>query len=453
MTQLEGAFFWPQLLTALNAGNVIPVIGRDVLLVQDEGAQCTLDEYLARRVEKKLGLSGEGRAKSPTLHDVACRFLEKNGPDDVQNVQFAVQEVLAQEEIPVPDTLRKLARIDAFRIYVSTTFDDLLQSALCEERPGRSAPQKFAYSPNRTVDLPGDFAVSKSPIVYHLLGDTWGAPHFAVTEEDTLEFVHSLQSDNKRPKRLTDEFRSNWLLLIGVGYSDWLMRFFLRITKNKRLLEGQDKTDIVVDNRIHDDAQLGHFLAHFSRKTKVFPGGVVDFIDELESRWAAQRGEAAAMKPARDSVDPDEDAVFISYASEDRESALLLFEALRTRGVAVWLDREGGLAGGDEYKKKIAARIQNAAFFIPILSRAVLTPKWRFFKYEWSVAEDAKAFVGERTFIIPVRVDDIDPQSPGIPTVFRALHAMDAGNGARVEEVAAHVQRLYRDYQRALATA
>lgn len=451
MTQPE-AFFWTPLLTALKAGTVIPVIGRDVLLVQDEGAQCTLDEYLARRVEEKLGLSAEGRAKPPTLHDVACRFLEKNGPDDVQNVQFVVQEVLAQETIPLPDTLSKLARIEAFQIYVTTTFDDLLQRALVQERPNAAAVRKLAYSPNRTTDLPADFETTRAPMVYHLLGDLAGAPHFAVTEEDTLEFVHSLQSDNKRPKRLTDEFRSNWLLLIGVGYSDWLMRFFLRITKNKRLLEGQDKTDIVVDNRIHDDAQLGHFLAHFSRKTKVFPGGVVEFIDELESRWQAQRGEVAT-KPQRDSTEPAEDAVFISYASEDRDRALVLFEALRKRGVPVWLDQEGGLAGGDEYKKKIAARIQSAAFFIPILSRAVLTPKWRFFKYEWSVAEDARAFVGERTYIVPVRVDDVDPQSSGIPTVFRALHAIDTANGARLDEVAAHVQKLYRDYQRALTPA
>ncbi|MSU25525.1 MAG: TIR domain-containing protein [Opitutus sp.] len=40
-------------------------------------------------------------------------------------------------------------------------------------------------------------------------------------------------------------------------------------------------------------------------------------------------------------------AVFVSYAREDTASAQRIAEALRTGGVEVWLDQEGGLVGGD----------------------------------------------------------------------------------------------------------
>jgi hypothetical protein len=40
-------------------------------------------------------------------------------------------------------------------------------------------------------------------------------------------------------------------------------------------------------------------------------------------------------------------AVFLSYASQDSDAAKRIAEALRTSGVEVWLDQEGGLVGGD----------------------------------------------------------------------------------------------------------
>ena len=46
-------------------------------------------------------------------------------------------------------------------------------------------------------------------------------------------------------------------------------------------------------------------------------------------------------------------AVFLSYASQDAEAAKKICDALRSGGVEVWFDADGGLEHGDEWDAKI----------------------------------------------------------------------------------------------------
>src|SRR5688500_12870178 len=369
--------FWRQLLSLLKEGQVIPVVGQDVVTVETEDGRRTLNEYLARKVEVLLEMKPADSSRNPALHEVACRYLETAGDRQIGDIYWAVKEALGERPLPIPDALRKLAAIEPFTLYVSTTFDDLLQRAIDEVRfRGQPRTQTFTYSPERVQDLPSPIARLNTPAVYHLLGRLSAVPDFVVTEEDTLEFVHSLQSENRRPNQLLDELRTHSLLLIGSGFSDWLMRFFLRITKKDRLLLARSKTDVVVDARVRDDASLADFLRTFSAQTKVFSGGALEFIDELSSRWDEQRTapEEGGWKPEAEAAtgrEPD-DAIFVSYASEDRPLAERLVAELRAAGLPVWFDKAGGLQGGDDYEREIQSRIRKASLFVPLLSRTVL---------------------------------------------------------------------------------
>ncbi|MET0398175.1 MAG: toll/interleukin-1 receptor domain-containing protein [Longimicrobiaceae bacterium] len=443
--------FWSQLLSRLKERQLIPVVGQDAIEVEDDLGRCTLNEYLARRVEAFLELEPADPPARTTLHAVACRYLKKAG--QIDDVYSAVKEVWAERPLPVPDSLRKLARIDAFKLYVTTTFDDLLQRAVDEERfPGRRGTRSFAYSPGRVEDLPGPVAEMDSPVVYHLLGRLSALQDYVVTEEDTLEFVHSLHSETRRPNLLLDEMRSHSLLLIGSGFSDWLMLFFLRIAKRERLLLARSRTQFLVDTRTREPA-LGDFLRHFSAQTKVFPGGALEFIDQLSARWEALReaepGDAPPPPPERAA----EHAIFVSYASEDRPRAQKLAEALRGAGLPVWFDRTGGLQGGDDYEQEIRTRIRDASFFAPVLSRNVLTPERRFFRVEWDEALDEERRVAENQhFIVPIRIDDLPPDTPGLPERFRKLQWLPLGEGAELGDTVQYLQKLYRRYQLARST-
>ncbi len=49
-------------------------------------------------------------------------------------------------------------------------------------------------------------------------------------------------------------------------------------------------------------------------------------------------------------------AVFLSYASQDAEAVLRIAEALRAAGVEVWFDKDE-LVGGDAWDAKIRGQI------------------------------------------------------------------------------------------------
>jgi hypothetical protein len=51
-------------------------------------------------------------------------------------------------------------------------------------------------------------------------------------------------------------------------------------------------------------------------------------------------------------------AVFLSYASRDAAAARKICEALRSGGVEVWFDADGGLEHGDEWDAKIRRQIK-----------------------------------------------------------------------------------------------
>src|SRR5690242_14762125 len=98
---------WPQLLRHLSRSAVIPVIGRDLLVVNGEHGLRPLTDYIAGDVAEILGLAepGEGLPaldESTELHetgsqdlldDIACHHIAAGNP--VEDVYTAVAEALS----------------------------------------------------------------------------------------------------------------------------------------------------------------------------------------------------------------------------------------------------------------------------------------------------------------------------------------------------------------------
>jgi hypothetical protein len=447
--------FWRQLLALVDERRVVPIVGPDAILVDGPDGPEPVTSAIARRVEALLELTPD--VQPPLLHTVASRWLAVAGPQRIADVYGAVRLALDEQPIDVPDTLRKLARIRAFDLFVTTTPDDLLRRAVDEERyAGRAVTQVFAYAPDTVQDLPAPLRQLGGPVIYHLLGRASTVPDFVVTEEDTLEFVHSLQSENRRPNRLLDELRGRSLLILGSGYSGWLARFFLRAARGERILLARSKTDVIADARALGDDELTAFLRQFSAQTKLF-GGAAAFVDELSERWESHLKvranatpsamPAAREQPAIDDDEAAEHAIFVSYASEDRETALALAGALGAAKLPVWLDRRGGLEGGDDYELKIRRQIEGASLFVPILSPHVLTRQRRFFRLEWSIAgEVARRAAETLPFVVPVRVGRVPSGAEEAPEHIRRAHWMDASDGKGFDDVVQRLRELYREY-------
>src|SRR2546423_15518860 len=79
-------------------------------------------------------------------------------------------------------------------------------------------------------------------------------------------------------------------------------------------------------------------------------------------------------------------AVFLSYASQDAEIARRICDALRSGGVEVWFDADGGLEHGDEWDAKIRRQIKECVLFLPIISANTQARLEGHFRIEWELA-------------------------------------------------------------------
>lgn len=449
--------FWDQLLQVVDEGHVIPVVGPDLLTVPFRERNVPFYSYLAARLQQYLG-AADHPTEDLDLNTVACRYLAKGNP--VEDLYPALKMVMPDEdEIPVPEPLLKLAGISRFQFFVTTTFDPLLERALNQVRfGGKRKTEVYTYCPSAGGDLVANLELGERPVVFHLFGKISAVPlSFALTQEDTLEFFHSLQSDTRRPNLLFDKLNRESLLVIGSSFGDWLARFFLRAAKRQRLLEVRGKSDYVAESPANREQGLVFFLHHFSRSTKVYEGGPVEFVNEICRRWAEHHPPSPASdasKETQKNVPPSvrTGAVFLSYASEDKDVVLGIRDALEAAGIDVFFDKSE-LEAGDDWESKIRRSISKSSLFLPIISKNTLTRGRRFFRVEWSCGlQEALGVAPSGKFIIPVAIDETRPDADLLPEQFQKFQWQLLPQGKPGSDFVNTVRQLFREYQKTIGT-
>lgn len=438
---------WEELLQLIEERRVIPIVGRDLLTVEIDGEQVLFYHWLARRLAEALGVTANDGVELTSLTAVASQYLAKGGePEKIYN---RVHRLLrARTGIPIPEPLKKLAAIQPFKLFVSTTFDSMLAQAINAVRfDGVDFTKVFAYSPRDKRDLPSDVDRLEGPAVFQLLGKVSSMQDYVVTEEDALEFIHSLQSTGL-PVNLFSALDERPLLILGCSLPGWLVRFFIRAARRNRLLLARGKTDFVVDASGREEPALVAFLRNFKTRTEFFHhGDVVAFVDELHRRWCDRIGDRRAAAPPAELSAMTPGAVFLSYASDDRPAAQAIRDALDAAGIDVWFDRDR-LMAGEAFESKIRRYIERSSVFIPVLSRSTVTPERRFFRLEWDHAQRVAITAPESgRFLLPVAIDDLPPDHEDIPQRFRDVHWQRLPNGRTTTEFVDLVKQIYRDYQ------
>lgn len=113
--------------------------------------------------------------------------------------------------------------------------------------------------------------------------------------------------------------------------------------------------------------------------------------------------------------------VFLSYASEDRQAALSLRDALPGYGLEVWYD-ESALTGGDAWDQKIRRQIRECDFFMPVISAQTESRPEGYFRREWRLAvERTLDMADDHTFLLPVVIDDTRESGARVPDRFRTV--------------------------------
>ena len=439
---------WEDLLSFIEERRVIPIVGPELLMVTTEGGPRLLYDWAAERLAARLGVDTTQLRQPLTLNDVVCQFLAARGRREEAYVRL--RGIIKDANLEPPAALKHLAAIEDFDLFVTTTPDGLLESAINQARfAGAASTEVLSYSPNRVVDLPAERDELQRPVVYHLFGKLSASPTYVISDEDLLEFICALQSEHLVPEKLFHELEHNHLLFIGSNFSNWLARLFLRMAKRQRLSDPRDVGEILADDHSSQDERLMSFLQQVSLRTRVYVGAE-RFVEELARRWQARRRPQAAptaaptrfLPPTREMPD---NAVFISYAREDLPAVQQLKAGLESSGITTWFDVER-LEVGDDYDRKIQRNIARCSYFIPVVSATTQRRLEGYFRREWSFAIDrARNMADGALFILPVTIDATGTADALVPDKFKALHFTQLADGVVPPEFS---QRL-SDFMRA----
>lgn len=458
---------WENLLDLIDEGKVIPVIGPDLIRVEHDGQEVLLEKLIARRLGEKSIKDGNRDLEhldEMSLQEVAARIHRH---DPMGNYHNGVHKILKSlGSFDSPKALVSLANITDFKLFVTLTFDYLMTRALAEQRGLDDQMSRhigyLANEPRSSLDLPEAIEKLADPYVYALFGKETASSDFVVSDDDRLEWITTLQNHENRPANLFDALRTHHLLFLGCALPDWVLRFFIRMTRRGRV-SSRSENETLIDSAIPDKAGLVAFLGNFT-KTKLFDLDPVSFVVELERRWKKRKQDSgvgllgnSASKAETDIVPG---GVFISYASDDRTVVDGLFQKFRDKQVDVWFD-EQNLRSGDFYADAIKKNIKRCGVFIVVYSSAVLRrlAEWRdengrspetkpYFLKEWEIALGIEEYASSAIRICPVRIEDINLGDPEIPESLRQRTCDPLLGGLADEQFVDRVKKMVRDYRK-----
>lgn len=446
--------FWEKLLDKIKDGRVIPVIGTGVTRVNLGNAEQPLEAVIADKLAVRLGLNdGNG-----DLHSVVARIHRRDPYEDAHDEVHNTLRSLGQ--ITIPETLRVLAGIESFDLFITLTFDDLLYRAIIDAR--RLAPSDclhIGYAPNlrrEDKDLP---VANGKPCVYALFGKECSAQEFVISDDDLLEWITALQDPDNRPQRLFDRLRSNHLLFLGCALPDWLVRFFMRMGREGRV-SATRANETLIGSGMHDQSRLVAFLDHFSPRTTFLDADPAQFISELAERWTALSRTAPPSPLTGLPPDLHDGGIFLSYASDDKNSVLRLRDELQSNTFDIWLDTDR-LHSGAEYDKVIARNIGRCGVFIAVISLAALNRLrlWRdedghhpdkkpYFLKEWELALARTGLEPDSLRVFPIRVDTSDLHNDLIPSDLRRLTCDFLQDGTANAAFLTHLKEAVREQRK-----
>ncbi|MGI9114090.1 MAG: toll/interleukin-1 receptor domain-containing protein [Chthoniobacterales bacterium] len=436
--------FWEDLLVFIDAGKVIPVVGEGV--VNFGANNQNLYAWLAKSLAEKLQVPADCLSPAPTLNEVVCRHLLRGG---ARNVIYTRLQRILRDECPEPGiALRELASISAFNFFVTTTFDPLLENALNAERyGGKPLTQRLAFFPEAALkDLPVRKAELSRATVYHLLGHVSPSPEYVVWEEDALEFICALHQHLPVMEKLARDLKEYGLLVIGLNFSDWLVRFFLRITKQSRLSASRANTEVLAIGPAAPGAEsMVLFFGGVSRNIHVIECDPSEFVLELSRRWREKHPvtEAAGEFTPPPEAEMPAGAIFLSYAREDEEAARTLKAGLERHGCVVWYDRERLKPGGNWHNDLEDEVKGRCSLFLSVISRTTENSPAGYFHQErhWAAEWQAMFSEGEE-FYVPVVIDDSPLATKREPRSFRKVHVTHLAGGDVTLEFGEHMRQL-----------
>lgn len=410
---------WDRLIDQIVRGNVIPVIGPDILF---EGGN--IHRKLIDSLAAKFHVESKPHSFSELVFD--HDFLKRTR-DDKDCIYSFINQIFAKNRFPASQTLRDILNIRQFPFVMTTSFTPIVENVMREIWKKELRVMKFNNDPLTNDDIKPGTDIRK-PTVYYMFGKVGeGAHRYVLTDTDMLDFCSSWLADTDfRPRTLVSELKDKYLLMLGNNYSDWLFRFIWYSIRKSNMGGGLYAYEQV-------DDELSRFLERNHTFLIKNPKEVVRQIKErLDERLRDQ--ELTKFNQVENDVD-----IFISYSRSDSEIADMLYQKLTAIGKRVWYDRKNIKSGGD-FMDEIKRGIKTAKYFVPILTRHIELEKndLHLYRNEWDVAIQVSISLG-RTYIIPVAEKDFDFYKASIPERMQQHNAIIFDSNSNFDDMVENI--------------
>lgn len=406
---------WDRLIDQIIRGNVIPVIGPDVLY---EGGN--IHNKLIELLAAKFNVETKPRSFSELVFD--HDFL-KRVKDDKDSIYSFINQIFNKKKFVGSTLLHDILNIKQFPFVITTSFTPIVEQMMEEVWKKELTVMRFSNNPSENDDIKPGTDIRK-PTVYYMFGRVGdGAHRYVLTDTDMLDFCSSWLSDtNFRPRTLVSELKDKYLLMFGNNYSDWLFRFiWYSIRKNN------NGGGLYAYEQVEDE--LSNFLERNHTFMMKNPKAVVEQI-KLRLSEKLQKQELTKFNQVEYDVD-----IFISYSRSDRAIAEALYAKLSEQGKRVWYDKKDITSGGD-FMNEIKKGIRTARYFVPILTQNIEREKnnQHVYRVEWDEAIQVAVSLG-RTYIIPVTETGFDFYKSSVPEKIQKHNAIEFSLDCNMDEV------------------
>jgi hypothetical protein len=402
---LESTRQWDILADQIKNGNVIPVIGPEILVDDEKGTnphQILIDD-LAEVYE----VTSCPKSFSELLYDQ--NFTDQ----DRKNIYVMLGDAFEESLFKPSKLIMQLIRTKKFPFVITTSFTPVVEDAMREVWGDELRVMTFCNDPSHNDDIVTRSDISK-PTVYYMFGKVCRSDKkYVVTDYDMLNFCRAWLNSAERPQNLTSELQSKYLMMLGNNYKDWLTRFVCFSLRSR--LNGQPM-GLVVEPQAEEE--LLQFMKRMDIFTQRNPEEVILKIEEILAEMSKGEEEDDSLGALKNGTD-----VFISYSRADAKVAARLYDALTASGIRVWYDRYS-LNYGSDFMQDIISGIKQTKIFIPIITKNIEAQRNEYHPYrtEWKTAIEMASGFG-RSFIIPVSEKGFDFYGSSIPQALKNYNA------------------------------
>lgn len=416
--------YWNRLIEEIIEGNVVPVIGAEMLVENCPNIHKTIIGQLAR----KLKIEGNITSFSELVY-------HRDYHQKIENIYPYVNSYLMQKHLTPSGILKRLLSYRQFPFVITTSFTPVVENTMRGIWGDDLRVLKYGNNPADIGDIRDDTDMRR-PTVYYMFGKYCESAHrYALTDTDMLDYCSSWLSDNggKKPINLVSALAGKYLLMIGNNYSDWLFRFIWYSLRKDKMGHGMLAYENVDDTFLHFLDRTNAFACQ--NPTKV--------VEQIENRLTRKIQDNERTKFNKPEMNAD---IFISYSRRDKKLVEKLYDAFTNLGKKVWYDRNN-LAVGANFMEDINYAIKTARYFIPVFSKNVTEERNapHVYRAEWETASNVASSLG-RTYIIPVAPENYDYLEAKIPERMQKHNAIIYNENMDWDELVREILHVMNQY-------